>query len=50
VVVASPSNLWLKGHIEVDVRDLVAFARRLSRPETAPGAADCMPWEAWPGR
>jgi DNA-binding SARP family transcriptional activator len=40
VVVASPSNLWLEGHIEVDVRDLVAFARRLSRPETAPGAAD----------
>ena len=40
VVAASPSDLWLDGHIEVDVRALVAFARRLSRPEIAPGTAD----------
>jgi DNA-binding SARP family transcriptional activator len=40
VVTASPSDLWLDGHIEVDVRDLVAFARRLNWSETAPGTAD----------
>jgi DNA-binding SARP family transcriptional activator len=40
VVAASPSDLWLDGQIEVDVRDLVAFARRLNRAETAPGTAD----------
>lgn len=40
VVAASPSNLWLEGHIEVDVRDLVAFARRLSQPPAVPDAAD----------
>jgi DNA-binding SARP family transcriptional activator len=40
VVAASPSDLRLEGQIEVDVRDLIAFARRLSRSETAPAAAD----------
>lgn len=40
VVAASPSDLWLEGHIKVDVRDLVAFARCLSRPSAVPDAAD----------
>jgi DNA-binding SARP family transcriptional activator len=40
VVAASPSDLCLDGHIEVDVHALVAFARRLRRPEIAPGGAD----------
>jgi DNA-binding SARP family transcriptional activator len=40
VVTASPSDLWLDEHIEVDVRDLVAFTRRLNWWEAAPDAAD----------
>jgi DNA-binding SARP family transcriptional activator len=40
VIATSPSDLWLDGHVEVDVRDLVAFACRLNRPETAPDSAD----------
>jgi DNA-binding SARP family transcriptional activator len=40
VVATSPSDLWLDVGIEVDVRDLVVFARRLNRSEAAPGTAD----------
>lgn len=40
VVVTSPSFLWIDADTEVDVRNLVTFARRLCQPETAPGTAD----------
>ena len=40
VIAASPSILWLDVDTEVDVRDLVAFARRLNQSETAPDTAD----------
>lgn len=33
VVVATPSFLRLDADVEIDVRDLIAFARRLDRPE-----------------
>ena len=40
VIAACPSFLWLDVDIEVDVRNLVAFARRLNQSETAPDTAD----------
>lgn len=40
VIVASPSLLWIDVDTEVDVRNLVAFARRLNQPEAARNTAD----------
>jgi DNA-binding SARP family transcriptional activator len=40
VIVASPSFLSIDVDTEVDVRNLVAFARRLNQPETARNTAD----------
>lgn len=40
VIVASPSFLWLAADTEVDVRNLVAIARRLIQPEPSSGIAD----------
>jgi DNA-binding SARP family transcriptional activator len=40
VIVASPSFLWLDADTEVDVRNLVAIARRLIQPEPSSAIAD----------
>jgi DNA-binding SARP family transcriptional activator len=40
VIAATPSFLGLDGNIEVDVRNLAAFARRLNQVGTAPKAVD----------